>query len=115
MKTVFFLALATLLPYAAQAERFEEGNSPTFFKKLAGTEMILNLKQLPTNGEQLDDRYGWSETYWPANVGGIAYRWSSPNPEPFKYKFNSNLCNSDNIKQKNDFKFSYHFGVTLNK
>jgi hypothetical protein len=89
MKTVFFLALATLLPYAAQAERFEEGNSPTFFKKLAGTEMILNLKQLPTNGEQLDDRYGWSETYWPANVGGIAYRWSSPNPEPFKYKFNS--------------------------
>jgi hypothetical protein len=44
---------------------------------------------LPLNGEQLDDRYGWSETYWPSNVGGIAYRWSSPNPEPFKYRLNT--------------------------
>lgn len=89
MKTVLLLALATLAPQLAFAERFEEGNSPVFFKKLAGTEMITNFKQLPTNGEQLDDRYGWSETYWPSNVGGIAYRWSHPNPEPFKYKFNS--------------------------
>jgi hypothetical protein len=89
MKTVLLLALATLAPQLAFAERFEEGNSPVFFKKLAGTEMITNFKQLPTNGEQLDDRYGWSETYWPSNVGGIAYRWNHPNPEPFKYKFNS--------------------------
>jgi hypothetical protein len=89
MKTVLLLALATLAPQLAFAERFEEGNSPVFFKKLTGTEMITNFKQLPTNGEQLDDRYGWSETYWPSNVGGIAYRWSHPNPEPFKYKFNS--------------------------
>jgi hypothetical protein len=89
MKTVLFLALATFFPYAAQAERFEVGNSPVFFKKLTGTEIIFSFKQLPTNGEQLDNRYGWSETYWPSNVGGIAYRWSSPNPEPFKYKFNS--------------------------
>jgi hypothetical protein len=86
MKTVLLLTLATLAPIAAQAERFEAGNSPIFFKKIAGTELILNFKQLPTNGTQLDDRYGWSETYWPSNVGGIAYRWSHPNPEPFRYK-----------------------------
>ena len=89
MKTVLLLSLATLIPFAAQAERFEAGNSPSVFKKLAGTEMILTFKQLPINGTQLDDRYGWSETYWPSNVGGIAYRWSHPNPEPFKYKLNS--------------------------
>jgi hypothetical protein len=89
MKTVLLLSLATLIPFAAQAERFEAGNSPSVFNKLAGTEMILTFKQLPVNGTQLDDRYGWSETYWPSNVGGIAYRWSHPNPEPFKYKLNS--------------------------
>ncbi len=97
MKTVLLLAFATLAPHLAHAERFEEGNSPVFFKKLAGTEMIMNFKQLPTNGEQLDDRYGWSETYWPSNVGGIAYRWSHPNPEPFKYKFYS----KDELKRMN--------------
>lgn len=88
MKTVL-LALMTFVSYTAHAERFEAGNSPVFFKKLSGTELVLNFKQLPLNGNQLDDRYGWSETYWPSNVGGIAYRWSHPNPEPFKYKLNT--------------------------
>lgn len=86
MKTVLLLSFASLLPLAAHADRFEAGNSPVFFKKISGTELITTYKQLPMNGNQLDDRYGWSETYWPSNVGGIAYRWSSPNPEPFKYK-----------------------------
>lgn len=86
MKTVLLLSFATLLPLAAHADRFEAGNSPVFFKKISGTELITTYKQLPMNGNQLDDRYGWSETYWPSNVGGIAYRWNSPNPEPFKYK-----------------------------
>jgi hypothetical protein len=86
MKTVLLLSFASLLPLAAHADRFEAGNSPVFFKKISGTELITTYSQLPKNGNQLDDRYGWSETYWPSNVGGIAYRWSSPNPEPFKYK-----------------------------
>lgn len=89
MKTVLLLSLATLIPLSAHADRFEAGNSPAFFKKLSGTEMITTYKQLPMSGNQLDDRYGWSETYWPSNVGGIAYRWSSPTPQPFKYKLNS--------------------------
>lgn len=89
MKTVLLLSLATLIPFAAQAERFEAGNSPVVFNKMTGTDMVLNFKQLPLKGTQLDDRYGWSETYWPSNVGGIAYRWSHPNPEPFKYRLNT--------------------------
>lgn len=89
MKTVLLLSLASLIPLAAHADRFEAGNSPVFFKKISGTELITTYKQLPLAGNQLDDRYGWSETYWPSNVGGIAYRWSSPNPQPFKYKLNS--------------------------
>ena len=89
MKTVLLLAFANLVIQTAYAEKFEAGNSPVFFKKLAGTEMVLNFNQLPTKGNQLDDRYGWSETYWPSNVGGIAYRWSHPTPQPFKYKLNT--------------------------
>ena len=89
MKPVLLLAMATLIPLSAHAERFEAGNSPVFFKQISGTELISNYKQLPMKGAQLDDRYGWSESYWPSNVGGIAYRWSSPNPQPFKYKMNS--------------------------
>lgn len=89
MKTFLLLSLATLLPISAQADLFEAGNSPSFFRKLSGTELITNFKQLPLNGGQLDDRYGWSETYWPSNVGGIAYRWSHPNPQPFKYRLHT--------------------------
>lgn len=97
MKTVLLLSLATLVPLAAQADRFEAGNSPIFFRSISGTELITNFNQLPMKGNQLDDRYGWSETYWPSNVGGIAYRWSHPNPEPFKYK----LHTKEELKQMN--------------
>lgn len=89
MKTVFLLTLASVLPFAAHAELFEAGNSPVHFNKISGTEIITTMSMLPMNGTQLDDRYGWSETYWPSNVGGIAYRWSHPNPQPFKYKLHS--------------------------
>lgn len=37
-------------------------------------------------GKLDDTTLGWSETYWPANKGGIAYRWNAKNPQPFKEK-----------------------------
>ena len=89
MKTVFFLSLVSLIPLGSYAGRFEPGNFPTFFKNLAGTEMITRFDSLPLKGEQLDRRYGWSESYWPSNKGGIAYRWNSANPQPFKVRFHS--------------------------
>lgn len=89
MKTVLLLSLAILAPLSVKAELFEPGNSPFFFKNLSGTEMIFNFKNLPLNGKQLDGRYGWSETYWPSNMGGIAYRWSHPDPQPFRYRLNT--------------------------
>lgn len=95
MKTVLLLSLAVLAPLSVKAELFEPGNSPVFFKNLSGTEMITHFKSLPLNGNQLDDRYGWSETYWPSNVGGIAYRWSHPDPQPFRYQ----LYKKDELKK----------------
>jgi hypothetical protein len=89
MKKLFLLTtMITLMPFA-HAERFTPGNSPSFFKKISGTEMVLNFKQLPLIGNLFDDRYGWSETYWPSNLGGIAYRWNHPDPQPFKYRLHS--------------------------
>lgn len=70
---------------SAYAERFTSGNSPVFFSKISGTPMITKMSLLPKKGNLADDRYGWSETYWPSNLGGIAYRWNHPNPQPFKY------------------------------
>lgn len=81
------LFLLCLYSCSAFAERFAAGNSPVFFRNIAKTEMIMTFSQLPLAGKVIDDRYGWSESYWPSNVGGIAYRWNHPNPEPFKYRF----------------------------
>lgn len=41
---------------------------------------------LPLAGEILDSRKGWPTSHWPDFTGGIAYRWSSADPRPFKYK-----------------------------
>lgn len=35
----------------------------------------LKLSSLPLAGKMSDDKMPWSETYWPSQKGGIAYRW----------------------------------------
>jgi hypothetical protein len=67
MKTVLLSFALLSFSLATSAETFQDGNSPGFFKKISGTDLIFQFKQLPMNGEQLDSRYGWSETYWPSN------------------------------------------------
>lgn len=56
------------------------------FNPVASRPMNLDLAALPLNGQLEDTTIGWSETYWPSNKGGIAYRWNSKDPQPFKYK-----------------------------
>jgi hypothetical protein len=87
MKNHFFLlSLLTLSPLV-HAEPIGDKNSPVFFRNITGSNMIMNYNELPMNGKLADDRLGWSETYWPSNKGGIAFRWNHPNPQPFRYKF----------------------------
>ncbi len=40
-----------------------------------------NFDQLPTEGSMDLSRRGWSDTYWPFQLGMIAYRWQVPNDE----------------------------------
>ena len=82
-----FLILASLgLATSAFAEKWDKSNNPNYFSVIVDGEMKLDLRTLPESAHLRDNRLGWSETYWPSNVGGIAYRWNSPDPMPFKYK-----------------------------
>lgn len=82
------LAMLSAMP-AAYAELYDGPNHPFNFRRLMGANLVLDFNSLPLNGRISDSRIGWSETYWPSNVGGIAYRWNHPNPQPFKYKLNT--------------------------
>lgn len=82
-----FLVLSALaVVSSAHAAKWNKSNNPDFFKPVAAKGIVKNFSELPLKAEISDHRFGWSETYWPSNKGGIAYRWNSPNPEPFKYK-----------------------------
>lgn len=71
------------------AARWNRANNPNFFNPVAKNKMVFTFGDLPLKAEVQDNRYGWSETYWPSNLGGIAYRWNHPNPQPFKFKLHT--------------------------
>jgi hypothetical protein len=82
------VVLATLsLTGLVHAAKWDRSNNPSYFNPIAKNKMNPVFAELPLKGELQDNRFGWSETYWPSNKGGIAFRWNSPNPQPFKYKF----------------------------
>jgi hypothetical protein len=83
---MFLGITALMLSTIAFAERFSGINMPTSFNSITGSNMLMGFEQLPKSGRLNDNRLAWSETYWPSDRGGIAYRWNSPNPEPFTYK-----------------------------
>jgi hypothetical protein len=86
-----FLILGLLVSAVtpAFAELYDRANNPSNFGRLMGTGLVLDFSGLPLQGKISDPRTGWSETYWPSNKGGIAYRWSHPDPQPFRYRLNS--------------------------
>ncbi len=85
MKPMIALAVLSLTSVAFAAP-FKGSNDPKFFNAVANSPINTNFAALPLEGKLNDTTLGWSETYWPSNVGGIAYRWNSKNPQPFKYK-----------------------------
>jgi hypothetical protein len=88
MKKLMVFATA-LLATTAYAEKWDKSNNPNYFGIIAQGKIKTALKDLPDAATLRDDRFGWSESYWPSNLGGIAYRWNHPNPQPFKYKLHS--------------------------
>lgn len=88
MKTLAVIAVVTIAG-TAHAAKWNRSNNPDYFNPVAKSKMNHNFADLPLKAELQDDRLGWSETYWPSNLGGIAYRWNHPDPMPFKYKLHS--------------------------
>lgn len=86
MKCFWILGLS-LISVVAHAERWDENNNPHHYNKIIDSTVITSYDLLPLVGKLDDERLGWSETYWPANKGGIAYRWNHPDPQPFEYDF----------------------------
>jgi len=85
MKKLVVLATVALVANA-HAAKWDKSNNPNYFNPVAKIKMNAAFADLPLKAELLDNRFGWSETFWPSNVGGIAYRWNSNDPQPFKYK-----------------------------
>lgn len=84
MKSLFLLSM--MIAFSAHAELYDGGSHPANFTRIAGMNIFTNFSMLPKAGKLADDRLGWSETYWPSNKGGVAYRWNHPDPQPFKYR-----------------------------
>ncbi len=86
---MILLYFLTFISFIAKAEPFDRFSHPANFTRLAGVNLFFNFNILPLSGRLADNRLAWSESYWPSNKGGIAYRWNHPNPQPFKYQLYS--------------------------
>ena len=85
----FVVITALAITGSAFAAKWDKANNPDYFNVVAKNKMNSNFSELPLSAKLKDDRLGWSDSYWPSNLGGIAYRWNHPTPEPFKYKLKS--------------------------
>lgn len=85
MKSILLLILC--FTTTAHAERWDANNNPYGYNFIVGGLVITKYDLLPLNGRLSDERFAWSETYWPSNKGGIAYRWNQANPMPFDFTF----------------------------
>lgn len=82
----FLILIALIVADPVHAELFNRTNNPANFNSIAGVPLTTKFDSLPMNGKLADKRMGWSESYWPSNKGGIAYRWNHPDPQPFKFR-----------------------------
>ncbi len=85
MKKLLVFA-SVMMMSSAYADKWDKNSNPSYFDVITGGKMNFEMRDLPLSAKLQDDRMGWSETFWPSNVGGIAYRWNSTNPMPFQYK-----------------------------
>lgn len=101
MKGLVVLASLALVG-SAHAAKWNKSNNPNYFNAIAKQKMNARLVELPLSASVEDTRMGWSDSYWPSNLGGIAYRWNSPNPQPFKFKFHT----KDEVKKMSEKELS---------
>lgn len=89
MKKLLIVISIFSISSSVRAEKWDAENNPLYFNKIIDTGIITKFESLPLKGKLDDERLGWSETYWPSNKGGIAFRWNHPDPDPFYFELNS--------------------------
>ncbi|MBC7692016.1 MAG: hypothetical protein H7222_09615 [Methylotenera sp.] len=70
---------------AVPPQGWDSNHNPTWM--MPTYEAHLNL--LPMEASLPAANTPWSDTYWPSDHGGIAFRWNTPNPQGFGYRLHS--------------------------
>jgi hypothetical protein len=87
MRTLVVPAFILVTFSSAFAARWDKINDPRNFASVTGKPFTAKFDTLPLKAKLSNPHYIWSDTFWPANLGGVAYRWNNePTPENFKYK-----------------------------
>lgn len=89
MNKLVVLASLALVGNSAFAAKWNRSNNPDLFNAIANKNMTKAFSELPLVARLQDDRFGWSESFWPSRKGGIAFRWNHPNPQPFTYRLHT--------------------------
>lgn len=89
MKKFHFTVLSLMILGTAQGAKWNRSNNPEIFNPVIGSKVVAKFNMIPLKATLRDDRMGWSETYWPSNKGGIAFRWNHPKPTPFAYQLHT--------------------------
>lgn len=83
------LLIALSVVSQVHAKKWNSSNNPNYFNPMMKNGVVTQFDRLPLSAHLTDDRLGWSDSFWPSNLGGIAYRWNHPEPLPFNYKFHT--------------------------
>lgn len=97
MKCALLSTFALLLVTSVLASPWSPANDPNRLSSVIGRPFETRMSALPMAKGLSNIHYIWSDTYWPANKGGIAYRWyaepsrENPTSDPklFTYHLNT--------------------------
>lgn len=84
MKFLFLVSL-TFFSVKSFADAWDGHSNP----KILNKDFSVKFDETLVEGKISDPRIAWPGNHWSNWLGGIAYRWSSSNPQNFTYKLNS--------------------------
>ena len=87
MRLAVLSVVALIAATPVMARNWDGNNNPSKLTNLTGKRVVTQFSALPLSAELSNPHYIWSDTFWAANKGGIAYRWNAePNPQLFRYR-----------------------------
>jgi hypothetical protein len=99
------MMMANSASFAGVADHWNPANDPKNFNNTKFNDLSLqyHLDQLPLKGE-MTDHIAWSDSYWPSNTGGIAFRWNDPRAAQYT---DTRLTDAASVDLRNSLGFTY--------